>query len=175
MSHPAGPTAPHRRRRPANRQGVAGWLFVSPVLVILGLFLFIPILMALWVSVSDWSGNGSPFDPSVGFVGAENYRAVLRGKGFFRTAFYFPSVTSSVAITTLWLFLFNASGSVNKALGWLGVHGPNWFADPRGVLGLLLEPLGVHETGALARPGFLGVSAYKWLQGPSRWRCACSS
>ncbi|WP_394275143.1 carbohydrate ABC transporter permease [Luteococcus sp.] len=215
MSHPAGPTAPPRRRRAANRQGVAGWLFVSPVLVILGLFLFIPILMALWVSVSDWSSNGSPFDPSVGFVGAENYRAVLggkglagrdfgiamrnnlyyvllvvplqtlialflavmvtrkglRGKGFFRTAFYFPSVTSSVAITTLWLFLFNASGSVNKALGWLGVHGPNWFADPRGVLGLLLEPLGVHETGALARPGFLGVSAYQWLQGPSVAMC----
>lgn len=215
MPHPVGPAAPHRRRRPANRQGVAGWLFVSPVLVILGLFLFIPILMALWVSVSDWSGNGSPFDPSVNFVGTRNYQAILggkglagrdfgiamrnnlyyvllvvplqtvialflavmvtrkglRGKSFFRTAFYFPSVTSSVAITTLWLFLFNASGSVNKALEWIGVHGPNWFADPRGVLGLLLEPLGVHESGALARPGFLGVSAYQWLQGPSVAMC----
>ena len=37
-------------------------------------------------------------------------RAILRGRGFFRTAFYFPSVTSSVAITILWLFLFSKFG-----------------------------------------------------------------
>ncbi|WP_420176404.1 carbohydrate ABC transporter permease [Luteococcus sp. OSA5] len=219
MSHPVSPepTGKARRRRgPANSQALSGWLFVSPVILILGLFLFIPILMALWVSVSDWSGNGSPFDPSVNFVGAKNYEAILGGKGLtgrdfgmairnnlyyvlfvvplqtivslflavmvtrkglkgksvFRTAFYFPSVTSSVAITVLWLFLFNASGAVNKALSWLGIHGPNWFQDPRGVLGLLLEPLGVHETGALAKPGFLGISAYQWLQGPSVAMCA---
>lgn len=217
MSHPVSPGVTTRRRRgKANSQALSGWLFVSPVILILGVFLFIPILMALWVSVSDWSGNGSPFDPSVNFVGGKNYQAILggkgltgrdfgmairnnlyyvlfvvplqtivslflavmvtrkglKGKGFFRTAFYFPSVTSSVAITVLWLFLFNASGAVNKALSWLGVHGPNWFQDPRGILGLLLEPLGVHEAGVLAKPGFLGVSAYQWLQGPSVAMCA---
>ena len=199
------------RRGSAHQQALAGWLFVLPVLVILGVFLFVPILMALWVSVSDWSGNGSPFSAGVNFVGAENYQAILggkgltgrdfgmairnnlyyvllvvplqtivalflammvtrtslRAKGLFRTAFYFPSVTSSVAITVLWLFLFNATGAVNKALSWLGINGPNWYQDPRGVLGLLLEPLGVHETGAMAKPGFLGISAYQWLQGPS--------
>ena len=36
--------------------------------------------------------------------------------GFFRTAFYFPSVTSSVAITVLWLFLFSTTGVVNEML-----------------------------------------------------------
>ena len=44
--------------RPA---GSAGWLFVAPVVVILGLFLLLPILMALWVSFTDWNGQGSPF------------------------------------------------------------------------------------------------------------------
>ena len=39
-----------------------------------------------------------------------------QGRGFFRTAFYFPSVTSSVAITVLWLFLFSPTGVVNKLL-----------------------------------------------------------
>ena len=181
MSHPVT----QRRRGSANQQALSGWLFISPVVIIPGLFLFVPIVMALWVSVSNWQGNGSPFDPSVKYVGARNYQTIislflavmvtrkgLKGKGFFRTAFYFPSVTSSVAITVLWLFLFNASGAVNKALLWLGIHGPNWFADPRGVLGMILEPLGVHETGALAKPGFLGVSAYQWLQGPSVAMCA---
>ena len=37
-------------------------------------------------------------------------RKRLAGKGFFRTTFYFPSVTSSVAIALVFLFLFQASG-----------------------------------------------------------------
>jgi hypothetical protein len=65
-------------------------------------------------------------------------RQVLRGRGFFRTAFYFPSVTSSVAITVLWLFLFSATGAVNAVLSWVGIHGPNWFNDPHGIVQNLL-------------------------------------
>lgn len=199
------------RRGPANAQGLAGWLFVLPVILILGLFMVVPIVMALWVSLSDWSGNGSPLSPGVNFVGIKNYAAVLggqgltgkdfglairnnlyyvlfvvplqtiislflavmvtrrslKGKGFFRTAFYFPSVTSSVAITVLWMFLFNASGVVNKALAMLTIKGPNWFADPHGIIGLVLERFGVTETGALAAPSLFGISTYQWLQGPS--------
>ena len=136
-------------------QALAGWTFVSPTLVVLGLFLAVPVLMALWVSFTDWNGRGSPFASGIGFVGADNYRELvgeqggltrsdfmtslrnnffyvllvvplqtafalflaivlnqrmLKMVGFFHTAFYFPSVTSSVAITVLWLFLFNATG-----------------------------------------------------------------
>ena len=76
-------------------------------------------------------------------------RKVLRGRGFFRTAFYFPSVTSSVAIVVVFTFLFAGSGAVNKALGYLGINGPNWFADPRGVLHVLLGASG--STRALPR------------------------
>jgi len=96
-----------------------------------------------------------------------NKRA-LRGKGFFRTAFYFPSVTSSVAIVVLWLFLFSASGAVNKILGFIGIAGPNWFNDPRGILHVALGGLGVSTpTGALVEHGFLGVTWWDWLAGPS--------
>ena len=54
------------RRRPRGgggirgREGVAGWLFTAPMVVVLGLFLFIPVLMALYVSFTNWNGNGSP-------------------------------------------------------------------------------------------------------------------
>lgn len=206
-----------RRPRAASAarggQTAAGWLFTLPALVILGLFLVIPVLMALWVSVSDWNGRGSPFAGTVGFVGGENYqnvltsegglqardfgtamrnnlwyvvlvvpiqtavslglatlvnRQVLRGRGFFRTAFYFPSVTSSVAIVLVFTFLFAGSGAVNKALGWLGINGPNWFADPRGVLHLLLGAVGVDQgPAALTDHRFLSVSWWEWLAGPS--------
>jgi multiple sugar transport system permease protein len=189
-----------------------GWLFVSPAVAVLGLFLLLPVLMALWVSVSDWRGNGSPFSGDVGFVGLDNYRAILtdgglperdfgtalrnnfyyvllvvpiqtvlalalavlvharmlKGRGFFRTAFYFPSVTSSVAITVLWLFLFSTTGAVNEILAWIGINGPNWFQDPRGLLHLALEGLGVDSApSALTSHDLLGLTWWDWLSGPS--------
>jgi multiple sugar transport system permease protein len=209
-------TVPGRRRRPRAglRRGetLAGWVFTLPVLVILGVFLLVPVLMALWVSFSDWSGRGSPFAPGVGFVGLDNYaaittdgglptrdfgtalrnnawyvllvvplqtalslflavlvnRAILRGRGLFRTAFYFPSVTSSVAITVLWLFLFSATGAVNEILSWVGINGPNWFNDPTGIVHNFLGAFGVTSgPAALTENGFLGVTFWNWLAGPS--------
>ena len=62
-------------------QNLAGWLFLSPVILILGLFLFVPVLMAAWVSVSDWGGRGSPFSSNVSFVGANNYASILTDGG----------------------------------------------------------------------------------------------
>ncbi|GIG67053.1 carbohydrate ABC transporter permease [Phytomonospora endophytica] len=202
-----------RRTRGSRRgEGTAGWLFTLPVVVILGLFLLVPVLMALWVSFSDWSGRGSPLAPGVGFIGLGNYgeiltegglatrnlgismrnvgwyvllvvplqtalalflavlvnRAILRGRGVFRTAFYFPSVTSSVAITVLWLFLFSTTGVVNEVLSWVGIGGPNWFNDPRGIVHIGLSVFGV-DSGPATMTGsdVLGVSWWDWLAGPS--------
>jgi multiple sugar transport system permease protein len=194
-------------------EGTAGWLFVLPIVVILGVFLFLPVLMALWVSFSDWSGRGSPLSPNVSFVGLDNYaaltsgeglrsrdfgtalrnnawyvllvvplqtalslflavlvsRRMLRARGFFRTAFYFPSVTSSVAITGLWLFLFSTAGPVNALIAAItNGDGPNWFNDPRGILHILFGAFGVTSAPeAIASPGFLGISGWDWLAGPS--------
>ena len=202
-----------RKRRRGDddlaRQTVPGWLFVTPSILLLLLFLVLPVVMALWVSVSDWNGRGSPFSSNVNFVGGENYQSVLGGKGlagrdfglsirnnvyyvlfvvptqtilaltlavlvsrkmlkakgFFRTAFYFPSVTSSVAITTIWMFLFSATGAVNAAIAWLGFNGPNWFADPRGIFHILMgNPT---PPASMSQPAFLGVSTWDWLAGPS--------
>jgi len=97
-------------------------------------------------------------------------RQRLRGKGFFRTTFYFPSVTSSVAISLVFLFMFQASGAINAILAWFGINGPNWFADPRGVLHLILGGLGVdltHPPTWLTGHKFLSLSWWDWLAGPS--------
>ncbi|GAB3351758.1 sugar ABC transporter permease [Micromonospora halotolerans] len=208
------PAKPPRRRGGGIRgnENIAGWLFVAPVIVILGLFLLLPILMALWVSLTDWNGQGSPFTGDVPFVGGDNYtrlfaddgldrrdfmtsirnnmyyvgivvpvqtalalglalvvnNRMLKGKGFFRSAFYFPSVTSSVAISVVFLFLFANSGAVNRLLGLLGINGPEWFADSRGVLHLLLGAVGVDTPpGALTSGGPFGLTWWDWLAGPS--------
>jgi multiple sugar transport system permease protein len=93
---------------------------------------------------------------------------LLKGKSFFRVAFYFPSVTGSVAITILWLFLFSATGTVNKVLSVVSIDGPNWFNDPRGVFHVIAGALGVAQApAAFSGDGFLGVSPWNWLAGPS--------
>ena len=61
------------RRSTARRRARAGWLFVAPVVVILGLFLLLPILMALCVSLTRWNGQASPFRRRCRFVGLDNY------------------------------------------------------------------------------------------------------
>ena len=205
-----------RMREPGIRghQAAAGWLFLAPVIVILGLFLVLPIAAAAWVSFSDWNGNGSPLGANAHFVGLDNYRhllttpgldqnnfgtslrnnvyyvalvvpiqtavalflAVLVNRrvklvGFFRTAFYFPSVTSSVAITVLFLFLFSPSGVINKLLSYFGATGPSWLYDPRGLFHVILGQFGVHQSSSLANQVFLGVSYWDWLAGPSIAMC----
>ncbi|MFF3870991.1 carbohydrate ABC transporter permease [Streptomyces sp. NPDC001978] len=189
------------------------------MVLVLGLFLVLPILMALWVSLLHWDGQSNPFSGQARFVGLDNYRSLLtedgldrtlfvtslrnnayyvlltvplqtglalvlalvvnqrllRARGALRTAFFFPSVTSSIAVSTVFLFLFQGSGAVNSLLSWIGVKGPNWFADPRGVLSLLLGALGVvdpdHPSGPLADHSFLGLSWFQWLSGPSVAMC----
>jgi multiple sugar transport system permease protein len=187
-----------------------GWLFTAPAIIIIGVFLVLPIFLALYVSFSNWNGLGSPLGNS-SIIGTGNYekvllddglarkgfaisirntlgyfilvvplqtalamflavqvnRRLLRARGFFRTAFYFPSVTSSVAITTVFIFLFTSTGSVNTVIGWLGANGPNWFADPSGIVHKLLGVFGVANSGPVSAEGPLGLTWWDWLSGPS--------
>jgi multiple sugar transport system permease protein len=56
----------------------------------------------------------------------------LPGENLFRTIYYLPSVVSGVAISMLWLWLFDPNlGLVNVVLGWFGIRGPLWLQDPR--------------------------------------------
>ena len=91
---------------------------------------------------------------------------MLKAKGFFRTAFYFPSVTSSIAISTVFLFLFSATGAVNALLGAIGAGQPNWFTDDRGLVHLLFNAVGVDNPG-WAQGEVLGRSLWDWVAGPS--------
>ena len=55
----------------------------------------------------------------------------LRGRTFFRMAFYMPVVSSWVAVSMMWRWIFNPQyGLINVALAALGVQGPNWLFDP---------------------------------------------
>lgn len=214
---------PRRRRTRGHgirgRERVSGWLFVSPAIALLIVFLAVPVLMALWVSFTSWNGIGSPFRAGVPLAGLRNYTTLfardglvredfmtsvrnifyytvlvvplqtalalslallvnakmLKAKGFFRSAFYFPSVTSSVAITTVFLFVFNG-GALNRILSFVGIKGPRWLSDSNGllhdVLGWLHLVNPAKPPSALADHGVLSLSWWDWLAGPSIAMCA---
>ena len=67
-----------RLRRGEN---LFGWLFVSPSVAILVLFMVVPIFLALYVSFTNWSGLTSPFSHSVQLVGLTNYRTLVTPTG----------------------------------------------------------------------------------------------
>ena len=198
-----------------GHQAAAGWLFLAPAIVLLGLFLVAadrdgalgqllrlerqrrPVRPArplrrprelpapAHAPGLDQSNFGTslrnnfyyvllvvPIQTAVALFLAVLVNRGIKAVGSFRTAFYFPSVTSSVAITILFLFLFSPTGVINELLSYVGVTGPSWLYDPRGLFHVILAQFGVDQPPAsLANGMFLGVSYWDWLSGPSIAMC----
>ncbi|HYI54539.1 MAG TPA: sugar ABC transporter permease [Microlunatus sp.] len=58
---------------------------------------------------------------------------------FFRSAYYLPSVTSGVAVVTLWKWMFNGEyGLINAGLARIGIAGPAWLTDEQWALRALI-------------------------------------
>jgi len=193
---------------------IAGWLFMTPALIIFGIFILVPIIAATYLSFTDWNGISPPAEAE--WVGLDNYQSILtesgirqrdffialknttyfalgvvpaqtiialtlavvvnqtwlRYKGFFRTTYYFPSITSSVAISLMFLFFYQRSGLINQMLGVLtfGRWEPvAWMADPRGLFHIFLGWLGItFETlPAFTELEIAGLTLWNWISGPS--------
>lgn len=63
--------------------------------------------------------------------------APLRGRGFYRSVFFLPTVTSSVAAAVVWHYMLDSDGFINNLLGGVGVEGPDWLQDRWLALGAL--------------------------------------
>lgn len=56
---------------------------------------------------------------------------VGRGAGIFRTLYYLPKMTPSVATAAVFFLLLNGNtGAINQGLGLIGIEGPQWLIDP---------------------------------------------
>lgn len=54
----------------------------------------------------------------------------LRGIVFFRSIFFLPTITSSVAISLMWLWIYNPEfGVLNFLLKQIGIKGPTWLSS----------------------------------------------
>jgi multiple sugar transport system permease protein len=73
-----------------------------------------------------------PLQMALGLLLALIVNQPLRGRSFFRSAYYFPALTSSAAISVIAIYLFNADGLVNAGISAVighPFHQP-WFGDP---------------------------------------------
>ena len=131
-----------------TQKTITAWLLMAPGLILLGLFIFYPIVGSLPLMFFDYSVIGdtkfvglgnfvkmfddhefwSALKNSVLFVGIVPIIQILammlaffvnrpiRGIKGFRTMIYLPVVTSMVAVSIIWGFLFNPNGVINTFL-----------------------------------------------------------
>jgi multiple sugar transport system permease protein len=99
-----------------GKQSGAGWHNYHEVLSD-------PIFHTALKNIAEYTIGVVPLEMALGLSMALIVNQKIRGQTFFRSAFYFPSLASSVAITTIALYLLNADGVFNHLIG---SHTP-WF------------------------------------------------
>ncbi len=97
-----------------------------------------------------------PIQTFLGVLLAVLANRAIPGKAFFRTAFYFPSISSSVVISVIFIWLYQQNGLINYFLRAIGFDTPQppWLSNPRGIFEMLLGSFGVDNV-------------TPWLAGPS--------
>ncbi|GAE33952.1 carbohydrate ABC transporter permease [Halalkalibacter akibai] len=54
----------------------------------------------------------------------------IRGTAWYRAIYFLPAISSIVAITILWQWIYNTDyGLMNYVLGLVGLEGPNWLGN----------------------------------------------
>jgi multiple sugar transport system permease protein len=178
MGEAAAAPPPARKKRVGRASlettNAAGWMFLAPALILIGIFFLLPVVASLLLSVSDFDIYAVGDPSNARFVGAANYGRLLhsadfwvalrntfyfalvggpltvaaslgaallvntklaRFKGFFRTVYFIPFVTTLVAVAIVWRYLYHPRyGLINYALGAAGLHGADWLGDPRWAL-----------------------------------------
>lgn len=104
---------------------------------------------AFWRSfgVSLWFLAGTtPLTMALGFLAASLLFRQLRGMGLFRTIYFLPYVTSTVAAAMVWRWIFSPrpSGVANELLRWMAVPPQRWYYESAGVFDLIASGCGVH-------------------------------
>jgi multiple sugar transport system permease protein len=143
---------------------LTGYLFVLPILILMGLWFYFPIFSTLRYSFT--SANMLSLQSAM-FVGLDNYgkllgdsgfqksliislvltlagvpcvtffslvtavciNSITRGRAVFRSIYYLPYITSPVAVTTVFSYLFMQDGLFTKFFSFFGFPNVTWFSN----------------------------------------------
>ncbi|MDR0285563.1 MAG: sugar ABC transporter permease, partial [Propionibacteriaceae bacterium] len=101
----------------------------------------------------------------------------IRARGLYRSIYFLPVVTSSVAAAIVWKYLLDPAGFLNTLLGRVGIVGPSWLQNRWLALGALTlltvwKNLGFNAILYLTALQALPQSVYEAaaLDGASYWR-----
>ena len=80
-------------------------------------------------------------------------------RGAYRTVYFLPYITSTVAAAAIFSWIFNPqNGFLNFLLGLAGIGAQSWTQEPRGLFELIASSVGVTLPGAIAGPSLALVS-----------------
>ncbi len=92
---PPGTTkAPAASRPPGRRRQLAPYAFIAPFYVLYGLFMIVPILVAIYLSMTEWVGLGTPE-----YVGLDNFSHLASDTSFHK------ALTNSLIFVLVSVFL----------------------------------------------------------------------
>lgn len=103
----------------------------------------------------------------------------VKGKVIYRLIYFMPTITMSVAVSVVFMWLFNADfGLINLYLKeWLGIQGPKWLTDTRIVMpsiALLSIWMGLGTNMVLFLAGLQGISSSYYeaaqIDGATKWQ-----
>lgn len=89
-----------------------------------------PVFHTALKNIAEYTLGVVPLEMALGLSLALVINQKIRGRNFFRSAFYFPSIASSVAITTIVLYIFSQNGLFNHLFGF----STDWFGNASTVL-----------------------------------------
>ncbi len=83
----------------------------------------------------------------------------MRGRAIYRTIYYLPYVTSTVAAAAVFNWLYHPQyGTVNQLLGLVGIGPQRWLEEPDGVLAMIASAFGATLPAWTAGPSLALVS-----------------
>ena len=87
-----------------------------------------------WKSISNtffYTLFRVPSNIILSLIIAISINKISKGGSIFRTAYFIPSLVSGVALSVIWMWIFNPQiGLINLILKFFGLSGPMWLQDP---------------------------------------------
>ena len=154
------------------RAGVAGWMFVAPALIVIGLFFVLPVASALLLSLTDFDLYALANPDHLRFVALDNYLELLRTPIFWKALwntsyFVVVGVPLSIAVSLAAALLLDSQLARAKAFFRTALFAP--VVTTLVAVAVIWRYL-FHTSYGLVNwaLGHVGVSPVDWLGDP-RW------